>query len=181
MEIPQEYLDAFIRACPHWDAKGRTCLVACELVPFMGPQQMNGSGTYVGEGIICSIPPFQTFGSHAAWFWWCLVLHPKLLSKHSIYFSIAHLGEAKKPEQGFYRAGQSDEKVKRDNVISAQFKISQSPPLLRKSQRAWAGHHRGMAVSVPPAHLWVLVAKFMACLWTPKWQEQKASIYSACM
>lgn len=44
----------------------KTCLVASGLVPFMGPQQMNGSGTYVGEGIICTVPPFQTFGSHAA-------------------------------------------------------------------------------------------------------------------
>lgn len=52
----------------------------------------------VREGIIRSTPTFQTFGPCTAQFWQCLVLHPKLLSKHSVWLNITHLGEAKKPE-----------------------------------------------------------------------------------
>lgn len=130
---------------------------------------MSEPGAYAKEGLICFTPTFQRFSSCFTWFWWFLIPHPKLLSKHSVQLNIAHLGEGRKPEQGFYRLGQSVEKLQSDSVVSAQFEMIQSssspwelteglgrPPPLRGSS------------SISSGGLRMLPATFMDVFLNPK-------------
>lgn len=70
MENSPEFLYDFTWAHPRCRHRGpKSCLVASRLVPFMSPQQMNESGTYVREGIICSTPHISEI-----WIVHCIIL-----------------------------------------------------------------------------------------------------------
>lgn len=150
---------------------------------------MSEPGAYAKEGLICFTSTFHRFASCFTKFWWFLAPHPKLPSKHSVQLNTAHLGKGKKPEQGFYRPGQSDEKPCCDSVVWAQFEMIQSSFSPWELTEAWADHYP--YVAAPKYQLEATGCcqpNLWACSWMQrwwpvhsKWQEQKAPLLVLCM